>query len=124
MGQLRERMQQDLVLGGYREQTIERYLARTRNFVAYFMRPPTELCAEDVRRYLVHLVEDRHYKPGTMKGVMGGIRFLYMVTLGQPEVVAWFRFPRQARTLPDILSATEIEALLGCIEKPSAAAFL
>jgi integrase/recombinase XerD len=117
MGQLRERMRQDLLLAGYRLQTIERYLARAHNFVAYFMRPPTELSAEDVRHYLVHLVEERHYKPGTMKTVMGGIRFLYTVTLGRPEIVAWFKFPRQARTLPDILSATEVEALLARIEK-------
>jgi integrase/recombinase XerD len=117
MGQLRERMRQDLLLGGYRLQTIERYLARAHNLVAYFRRPPTEIGAEDIRRYLLHLLEDRHYQPGTMKGVLGGIRFLYTVTLRRPEVVAWFKFPRQARTLPDILSATEVEGLLGCIEK-------
>jgi site-specific recombinase XerD len=110
-------MRQDLLLAGYRLQTIERYLARAHNFVAYFKRPPTELSAEDVRRYLLHLVEDRHYKPGTMKTVLGGIRFLYAVTLRRPEVVAWFRFPRQARTLPDILGATEVEALLARVEK-------
>ena len=38
-----------------------------------------------------------------------------MVTLDRPEVVAGFKFPRQGRPLPDILSASEVEALLGRI---------
>jgi site-specific recombinase XerD len=116
MGQLRDRMKEDLKLAGLRLQTAEKYLSRAQHFVAYHKRPPTELGAEDVRRFLLHLTEERKYKPGTIKTYLGGIRFLYMVTLGRPEVVAEFKFPRQGYKLPDILSASEVEALLGHIE--------
>jgi len=116
MGQLRDRMEGDLKLRGIRLQTAEKYLNTARNFVAYYMRPPTELGAEDVRRFLLHLTEERKFKPGTIKTYLGGIRFLYTVTLGRPEVVVGFKFPRQNQTLPEILSASEIEALLGRLE--------
>lgn len=87
MGQLRDRMQGDLKLAGLRLQTAEKYLCTAHNFVAYYMRPPTELGAEDVRRFLLHLTEERKLKAGTIKTYLGGIRFLYAVTLGRPEVV-------------------------------------
>jgi integrase/recombinase XerD len=116
MGQLRDRMKEDLKLAGLRLKTIEKYLCTARNFVAYYRRPPTQLGAEDVRRFLLHLIEERKSKPGTIKTYLGGIRFLFTVTLGRPEVVAGFRFPRQMHTLPDILSASEVEDLLGHID--------
>lgn len=76
MGKLRDRMAEDLKLRGLRLQTIEKYLYTARNFVAFYGRPPTELGAEHVRRYLLHLTEERKLKAGTINTYLGGIRFL------------------------------------------------
>ncbi len=43
MGQLRDRMVQDLKLRCYRRGTRLVYLGCAKRFIAYFMKPPTEL---------------------------------------------------------------------------------
>lgn len=54
MGQLKTKMVEDLQLRGYAPQTCERYVSCAQSFVAYPMRPPTELGERDVRRFLLY----------------------------------------------------------------------
>jgi Phage integrase, N-terminal SAM-like domain len=49
MGQLRDRMEQDLKLKGVSPATIRNYLLYCRKFAAFFMRSPEELGAAEVR---------------------------------------------------------------------------
>jgi site-specific recombinase XerD len=116
MGEVRDRMKQDLRLRNYRPGTRAVYLGYAKKFVAYFRKPPTELGPDDVRRYQLHLVDERKLQPGTVKGHLGAIRFLYTFTLERPEVVAGIIWPRQAHKLPDILAPEEVEAVLAHVE--------
>jgi site-specific recombinase XerD len=53
-----------------------------------------------------------------LKSEVAGIRFLYTKTLGRPEVVGWMPWPRPAKTLPVVLSGSEVAALLGAMSTP------
>ena len=57
MGQLRDRMEQDLKLKGVSPATIRNYLLYCRKFAAFFMRSPEELGAAEVRAFLLHQIE-------------------------------------------------------------------
>lgn len=116
MGNVRDRMKDDLRLKNYRRGTRDLYMGYAKKFVAYFMRPPTELGAEEIRRYQKHLADERKLMPGTIKSHLGAIRFLYSVTLGRPEVVAGIIWPRQAYKLPEILAPVEVEAILAHLD--------
>ncbi|MCD4749374.1 MAG: phage integrase N-terminal SAM-like domain-containing protein, partial [Thermoanaerobaculales bacterium] len=59
MGQLHDRMEADLKIGGYSPSTQRIYLFYARKFASYFMRSPTEMGADEIRRFLLHLVEER-----------------------------------------------------------------
>ena len=48
MGQLRDRMQADLKIGGYSPSTQKVYLLYARQFAAHFMRSPAEMGVEQV----------------------------------------------------------------------------
>lgn len=111
MGHTRDRMNEDLRLRGYREKTIYTYLGCASAFVGHFGRPPSEIGREEVRSFLLHLINDRKLQPGTLKSYVGAIRFLYQVTLDQAEVVADIKWPRQPRKLPVIPSCSEVEAV-------------
>ena len=116
MGQFKQKMIEDLQLRRYAPSTSEQYVACARSFVAYHMRPPTQLDERDVRRFLLHLVLERKVGAATQKMHVAGIKFLYEHTLGRPEVVAAIPWPKVRQTLPDILSGTEVDRLLEALE--------
>jgi hypothetical protein len=89
MGQLRDQMEADLKIGGYSPSTQKIYLLYARNFAAHFMRSPAELGADDVRRFLLHLVQDKQASRETIRQVRSSLRFLYTVTLNRPVDIEW-----------------------------------
>jgi site-specific recombinase XerD len=116
MGMLRERMKADLKIQNLRRSTQEEYLRCCHRFAAHYMRSPVELDKDDVRGYLLHLLAVKKLNPSSVKVQVAALKFLYRVTLGRPEVVESIRMPRVPRKLPDILSGSEVEKLLGTVE--------
>jgi hypothetical protein len=57
MGQLRDRMEQDLMLRGLAPSTRRVYLIYCRKFAAFFMRSPEELGEAEIRKFLLHLIQ-------------------------------------------------------------------
>lgn len=112
MGVFHDRMKQDLQLAQYRPSTQETYLRCARNFVAYYMRPATELGQEEIRAFLLTLVD----RPAAQKSHLAAIKFLYAKTLGRPEEVVGIPWPRMSQKLPDIISAEETVALLEAVD--------
>ena len=118
MGQLRDRMDGDLRLRGLSEVTRTEYLRCAAHFAAYYRVSPGQLGAEDVRSYLLHLVEEQHFSPSNMKIHIAAIKFLFSVTLNRPEVVERVRFPKVPLKLLDIPSPSEVAAVLSELQSP------
>jgi site-specific recombinase XerD len=115
MGHVRDKMIEDLRIAGYRPATQAHYLNQARRFVGHFMKPPTELGEPQVREFMLTL-RDRQLKGSTLRGYLAGIRFMYVVTLQRPEVVAGIPWPRDGkRRLPVVLAPAEAEQILGAI---------
>src|SRR5262245_12127687 len=85
MGQLRDRMEQDLKLRGLSPATRRNYLLYCRRFAAFFMRSPEELGAAEVRAFLLHQIEVEQLAYASYRQVYAALKFLYGVTLGRPE---------------------------------------
>ena len=116
MGQLRDRMVEDLDLRSYSEGTKETYLGCVRFYAAHYMRPPEELGRDDVRRFLLHMRMVRKVAPTTLRTYVAALKFLYAHTLERPEVVAGIPWPRVKKTLPVVLSPDEVQEVLAAIE--------
>ncbi|MSP60196.1 MAG: integrase [Myxococcales bacterium] len=116
MGQLRDKMKADLKLRRYRAGTIESYVSCARKYVVYHRRPPEQMGEEELRRFLLHLVEERHIGPAGHKMYVAALKFLYGVTLDRPEVAVRLPWPKVPVKLPDILDGSEVERLLAAIE--------
>jgi hypothetical protein len=84
MGKLRDRMRDDLRLRNYSERTIKGYLLYAKKFVAHFMRPPEQITRDEVRAYLLYLMNERGLAGSTYRQYRAAIKFLYEVTLGLP----------------------------------------
>jgi len=87
MGELRDRMEGDLLLRGVADVTRKEYLRCARAFAAHYRISPAHLGAEEVRDYLLHLTRDLHYSPANLKMHVAALKFLYGVTLNRPDVV-------------------------------------
>ena len=112
MGTILDRMDGDLRLLNRCEVTRREYGRRIKQFLAFFDVPPAELGAEDIRRYMLYLSEDRGVGPANLKPSIAALKFLYAHTLDQPEVVARVRFPKVPRPLLQIPTPGEVAAVL------------
>lgn len=116
MGLLRERMAEDLKLRGLAPITVASYLRYAQRFAEHYApRSPLRLGEREVKDFLMHMIEGKRVSPSTHVVCLAGIKFLYRVTLRKPEVVAGIPYPRRPAPIPDVLSGTEVQRLLGCI---------
>ena len=120
MGQLCDRMEADLKIGGYSPITRKIYLLYARKFAAHFMRSPTLMGANEVRLFLLHLLEEEQISHGTLRQVRAALRFLYKVTINRPVEVEWLPTPRSSKKLPQVLSGTEVAVLRARPSPPGA----
>jgi site-specific recombinase XerD len=66
----------------------------------------------EVRMFLLHLATKVKVKPATQKLYASALRYFYGRTLGREEVAKAIPLPRVPRTVPEVLSGTEVEMLL------------
>jgi len=65
MSKLKEQMKADLQLKGFKPNTQRTYLREVSNFARYFDKSPEELGKEEVKEYLLHLMNDKKLSQGT-----------------------------------------------------------
>ena len=118
MGELRDRMEASLALKAYAAPTRAEYVRCIRQLAAFYRRSPAELNAEDLRRYLIHLIDELAYSPSNLKMHVAAVKFLYTVTLDKPELVARIPYPKVPKPLLDIPTADEIATVLGAVRSP------
>lgn len=112
MGELRERMQHDLIVRGLSSNTQRAYLSAVEGLAKYHRRRPDELSTAEVQGYLRHLIEERRLAPASVRLASAGIRFFYRVTLDRPNVETEIPLPKGAKRLPEILSPQEVVRIL------------
>jgi len=110
MGELRERMQHDLVVRGMSLRTQEAYLAAVKGLAQHYRQRPDILSAQQIEGYLRHLIEQRHLAPNSVRIAVFGLRFFYTVTLKRPTFA--LPLPKGVKKLPEVLSRQEVARLL------------
>jgi integrase/recombinase XerD len=108
---LRRRMIEDMTIRKFAPRTQEGYIRAVKNFSAFLGASPDKASFEDVRRYRLHLASSGTGVP-TINHSLTALRFLFMVTLRQPDVVIHVPFVREPRRLPVVLSPAEVARLL------------
>jgi site-specific recombinase XerD len=117
MGQLREKMDQDLALRGRSPNTRATYLNCVAVFTRHFMRSPRTLGAAEVRAFLLYLLNEKKRAASTIGVYVGALQFLYWVTLRR-EDISFLDLPRPKvpMKLPSVLAASEVIRLFAAIE--------
>lgn len=119
MGQLHDRMAEDLVLRNLSPGTRRIYLLYCRKFAAFFGRSPVDLGEADIRRFLLNCVEVQKLSYDSYRQIYAALKFLYTVTLQRSWQVERIPFPRnRLRPLPTVLHADELKALFEAFVRP------
>lgn len=119
MGQLQDRMAEDLRFRNFSPATCRNYLLYARRFAKFYMRSPVDLGEPEIRAFLLHQVEVRHLAYDSYRQVYAALKFLYTVTLGRPWAVEHIPHPRRREhRLPVVLSADELAAFFAAVHHP------
>jgi site-specific recombinase XerD len=115
MTPLRKRMIENMEMRNYAPKTIHIYVDVVARFARYFGKSPDQLGTEEVRRYLLHLVQEKKLAWATYKQALAALRYLYCWVLHGPEIVQDIRGPRPERRLPVVLSFDEVQRFFAAI---------
>jgi site-specific recombinase XerD len=107
-----QQMREELVRRNYAESTMRSYLGTVEDFRRYFQKRLDYMEPADIRRYQVHLLEERKLGVGTVVNHVAALRFLYVKTLKQREMKEDLPYPKHERPLPMILSVEEVRRLI------------
>ena len=112
MTPLKKRMMEELQLRNFSPVTARAYLGAAGRFAKYFGRSPEQLGPEQIRQYLLHLLNDNQATASTVQLYRSALKFLYANTLKRP----WFDLEvagiKRRPLLPTVLSVEEITCIL------------
>jgi len=80
-------MLEELQRRNYSQATSRSYILAVKQFAEYFGQSPEKLGAEEIRRYQLHLLNEKKVSAGTVKIRMSALRFLYKAI--SPSMI-WF----------------------------------
>jgi integrase/recombinase XerD len=106
-------MRNEMLLRGYSRKTIKSYLSWIRsleNFV--FPRHPGDLNNEDIRSYLVSLIDSKELAYSTVNQAFNAIRFLYVEIYKRDFVIESIPRPKKGKILPTPLTQEEVKKLI------------
>ena len=109
-------IREELRLRNYSHRTVKSYTSNIRGFVR-FIHPvhPREATDEDIRGYLLHLIEVKRSPAGTVNQIYNSLKFLYEQLYDRRFSYRNLPRPKGDRKLPTVLSAEEFVRILRSI---------
>lgn len=112
-------MREEMRLRNYSPRTIKAYLSCVRSFARYTAPLlPRDAKVEQIRAYLLFLLEEKESPAGTVNQVYNALRFLYEELYQRPLVIRDLPRPKKDRRLPVVLSTNEVKRLLDAPTNP------
>lgn len=111
MTELRKKMIEDMKIRCFAPNTQMAYISAVAAFAKHYKKSPALLGNEDIKAYILHLVEDRQVAWNTLNVASSAIRFFYNITLGDKSKNIDIPPRKNKKHLPQVLSLEELESL-------------
>jgi len=105
-----------LKLKGYSQKTRKAYLGHIKRFLNFYGIKTPELEETEVRKYLLHLLEEQETSSAYINQAISALKILFKDVFKKPRVTISVPRPKKERKLPDILSQQEIYRLMEAID--------
>ncbi len=109
------RMESELRLRGFTENTIKSYLIHVKNFLKKVGKDPAKITEEDVKDYISQKMIEEGLSTRTIACIMAALRFFFSEVMKKEDVVR-FKPPKQEKKLPTVLTREEVRALIDAAE--------
>jgi integrase/recombinase XerD len=113
------RFQQDLKLNGKSERTQQSYLRMLRKFTEFLGNSPDRASEEDLRRYLLHIAENKQWSPSTINVAQQALKQFFRLSCPRDWKTLKLARVQSEQKIPVVLSVSEVHTFLKLVEKPS-----
>lgn len=118
-----KRFLDDLKLNGKSTRTQQSYCRAVRKFAEYLGHSPEQATEDQLRDYLLYLVESRKWKGSTVNVALQALKLFFRITCPRDWSTLKLARVQVEQKLPVVLSIGEVHTLLKLIEKPSMRCF-
>jgi len=108
---LRQRMIEDMTARKLSAGSQRAHVRSCKRFAAFLKRSPETASREDIRRFQLHLAEEK-VSISTRNAVMTGLRFLFRVTLRRLDLAEEIYHLSEPQKIPVVMSVNEVKRLL------------
>jgi len=115
MKPLRKKFIEDMQLHHLAKRTQESYVMTVKILAEHYKRSPDLLSDEEIRKFFLHLINEKKSASSTLTIYFSGIKFFYEKTLKRVWNVLGIQRPPHTRKLPVVLSAEEVRRILSLI---------
>jgi site-specific recombinase XerD len=122
--ELRKKFENFLIVQRLAPKTQVAYLSAVKGLASYFNRPPDQLTNDQVQDYLVHLMKDRKLAWKSCNVALCALNCFYIKFLGRSQDE--YKIPPRPRqkTLPELLSKSEVVKIIDHAKDLRARTFL
>jgi site-specific recombinase XerD len=122
-GSLYERMSEDLHLGGMAKRTHQGYLRAVRQLADFCRLPPDQITEDQLRKFFLHLKNDKEFASGSLKVAYSGIKFFYTRTCKRRwQTLAQMRI-KDVKSLPEVLTIDQVHQIIDACTSQRMAVF-
>jgi site-specific recombinase XerD len=122
-GKLYETMRDDLQLAGMSKRTVHGYLRAVRQLADYCQRRPNKITESQLRRFFLHLKNEKNFAYGSIRVAFSGIKFFYSRTCKRKwQTLATMRL-QQANTMPEVLTIAQVHQIIDACRVDRIAAY-
>ena len=105
-------MSEDLSLAGMSERTHEGYLRAVRKLADFYQQSPDQITESQLRKYFLHLKNDRKFASGSLRVAFSGLKFFYTRTCQRSwQTLAQMRIP-DSKTLPEVITRDQVHQII------------
>ena len=114
--QIMEKTKEEIKLRGLSDKTETEYLKKLEIFMRYYGNEPiSEMSEEEIRAFLLYLIEEKQDAASTVNTYNSALRFVFGAVLGR--TLNYQKIPRRRihRELPQIMTKADIAKFLDCV---------
>jgi integrase/recombinase XerD len=116
MTQLRRKMIGDMQLHHFSRSTQKSYEMSVYKLAKYYRISPDKISEDQLKDYILHLINERSLKWSTINTITAGLRFFYRKTMGQEDLALSIPLRKNPSPLPEIFSPDELVSLFSCVK--------